>query len=164
MTYAEFEAVVNKFSYKKDCSISCSHGIYDCVQIYMTKNVEDVDGKYPGQIPIRAIDSITYSSLREMNEANVKSLIVEMVKRMELHEMDEWLKFDGDWINDPHPELRPLKLELKWDEHFSEDAMRYAMTYAALDKVVVNKEGSIKPRKGSDVFRNFMYDSEWWRK
>jgi hypothetical protein len=36
----------------------------------------------------------------------VRHVAVNLIRRAELHEMDEWLKLDGKCVNDPHPELR----------------------------------------------------------
>lgn len=37
---------------------------------------------------------------------HLEMLIYSGWKYLESHEIDEWLKFDGECVNDPHPELK----------------------------------------------------------
>lgn len=45
--------------------------------------------------------------VRYGEDAIVERVAYSLIRRAELHEMDEWLKLDGVCVRDPHPELKP---------------------------------------------------------
>lgn len=47
-----------------------------------------------------------YSISRMTDEQIVEYIISGLVREAELHEMDEWLKYDGIHVKEPHPELK----------------------------------------------------------
>lgn len=51
---------------------------------------------------------LTESHLAQMlrDEQLVYWVVQNLIRRAELHEMDEWLKLDGKCVTNPHPELR----------------------------------------------------------
>jgi hypothetical protein len=71
-------------------------------------------------------------------ESAFRGQLLQAIRALELHEMDEWLRFDGEHVNDPHPEIPKLKPKLVvYDEassipdaHYA-DALRYMGLYAA---------------------------------
>lgn len=50
--------------------------------------------------------TISWDELHECTEEELVRTIGDQVKLFEMHEVDEWLRFDGVRLNDPHPELR----------------------------------------------------------
>jgi hypothetical protein len=51
-----------------------------------------------------------------MDHKELMHLIREMYREMELHEMNEWLKFDRVCVVDPHPELKRSMTSVVFDE------------------------------------------------
>lgn len=48
--------------------------------------------------------------LRGSEEWLLRLLVVESIRWMEMHEMDEWLKLDGLHMRDPHPEKKEMSI------------------------------------------------------
>jgi hypothetical protein len=59
--------------------------------------------------------AISYSMilLDDRFEEALVGLLFHYLREMELHELKEWLKLDGKWVDDPHPELRAMALHVK---------------------------------------------------
>jgi hypothetical protein len=46
-------------------------------------------------------------TLEAMNDSDVIAyLIGDLIRKTELHEMEEWFKYKGEHVRDPHPELK----------------------------------------------------------
>jgi hypothetical protein len=49
----------------------------------------------------------TEDDLERMNDKDILGYVIGgLIRGAELHEMDEWFKFDGQCIADPHPEIK----------------------------------------------------------
>jgi hypothetical protein len=50
--------------------------------------------------------------LRNMNLQQFLQFIREQIKILEFHEIDEWFKYNGENVTDPHPERKMLVMEI----------------------------------------------------
>ena len=57
-------------------------------------------------IPVASQFEIRIEDLKDMQHEEFAQFIKACIEKMERHEIDEWLKVDGRWVTDPHPELR----------------------------------------------------------
>lgn len=108
----EVQNILNRIAYKPTWKLSASapaEVIWEAwyVTIHLYYEAPSVDD--PGAIAKLAISMKVYKDeLAKMLASKdfVNWIVVALIKRAELHEMDEWLKFDGAHVTDPHPELR----------------------------------------------------------
>ncbi len=49
---------------------------------------------------------VAKDQLVRMDEPQMMDWIKMHIRKAEDHETDEWLRLDGKWVKDPHPELR----------------------------------------------------------
>lgn len=55
---------------------------------------------------VHTMSTFELRELTDWNEELVKVKVYKLVLSIEEHEINEWLRFDGKHVNDPHPELR----------------------------------------------------------
>lgn len=81
-----------------------SHSFYDMNRIYLR-----VLCMQPDTITGRNMEIVNHTSLSVFDLSNLKDeqvveyFITRAIREMELHEMDEWFKYDGTHVRDPHP-------------------------------------------------------------
>lgn len=95
------QEVVDKISYKPGYEFICKRSEYHDDVIVTLVSVPVLDSTGTGEMrPIRGnLMVATYH-----DEEYIKRSIFSMIRAMELHEMNEWLKFEGKYIENPHPE------------------------------------------------------------
>lgn len=82
------------------------YSFYDPTRIYIR-----ILCLQPDTVTGRETEISHHSSLSRYDVANMKDadvvgyLISNAIRHMELHEMDEWLRFDGVHVRDPHPKI-----------------------------------------------------------
>lgn len=69
---------------------------------HMEPNAADPAGP---KVTIGMTEPIPDYSFASLEDAEIVRWIMTIVERAELHEVREWLKFDGHHVRDPHPEL-----------------------------------------------------------
>lgn len=118
MKFKDIVSIVEKVTYKPGWKISIHRPDYgNMIEIvFRTHPVPDAAGKRQGDGPILARLHFPPESIKEPN--HLLKLIQDRVKSLELHEVDEWLKFENKWLKDPHPELvdRNYYSLYKWRE------------------------------------------------
>lgn len=103
------QGVIDKISYKPEWTFRCGLSpVSDDIEVRMTFNAKDSTGKRIGYDPVILSIRISYEIiLRAKNaEEYVKETIFHSIRTMEMHEIDEWLKYNGVHVNDPHPERK----------------------------------------------------------
>jgi hypothetical protein len=73
--------------------------------------VGDKDELLPPLIAVTLPFMVTYEALFHMDASDFYELLHENIKRLEFHEVDEWLRVDGRRLHDPH--AHPAEVELK---------------------------------------------------
>lgn len=102
-TWRDVRRFVYRFSYKPGSSIDVDPSITDygedAVAITYTIRVNEFGTN--GFIKVSCAQTLTLP----VDERLVEDMICSGFRYLELHEMDEWLKKDGECVKDPHPEL-----------------------------------------------------------
>lgn len=104
MTFEEVETLIKGISYKPGWKIEClrssSYGPYIDIRI--------MSGPVPDALGINSFAQPIQSRLLLSDQLPAPFFLQEIFKAirvLELHEMDEWLKYQGKWVRDPHPEI-----------------------------------------------------------
>lgn len=107
---SRLKRIIDSVTYKPNWKISIiediDYGInYVMLQfVFKTKDVSNITN----DIIISRTSSISLLTLNVMNEFSdkewVNRLLWRVIKEMEIHELDEWLKFKGKCIKEPHKE------------------------------------------------------------
>lgn len=102
MNFAECKAVVSRITYKPNVKINVleDRTLYGGPHLLLefAAHVSDVRTGEPTTIHQRA----TYPLAALNGEEHLVYFIHENVRRMEMHELDEWFKLDGVHFRDPH--------------------------------------------------------------
>lgn len=70
---------------------------------YLWIRYEAPDATHPNSvIPLASSECIPVSVLEDMSERSVVEMIRRRIQATEMHEVDEWLKFDGKCVREPH--------------------------------------------------------------
>jgi hypothetical protein len=103
MTFAEVESFVARITYKPQSTLTVwKNSSCDGISLLFTKYVVDVADN-SRVIPLVNSYSSTYLP-RDQEE--LIHMINTVVRTLELHEINEWLKLDGRCVVEPHPELK----------------------------------------------------------
>jgi hypothetical protein len=106
MTFEELKKIMAKFTYKPGSRFQVrrgpERGLYFIeVSIYC----QDVNAPHKlnfvtNQTPVFEVD------LMDWTDALVIARVQNAVQSIEQHEIQEWLRLDGMFVSDPHPEIR----------------------------------------------------------
>jgi len=109
VTYIELYGIVERLTYKTGTSfvlkpkVDLAHG--DGAQLQIIQVLPTV--KVPHHLTeIRLVKTITSDKLIRMDVMGFMSFLHEMLVKMEVHEVNEWLQLDGMVLFDPHPEQK----------------------------------------------------------
>jgi hypothetical protein len=58
------------------------------------------------EVPLMLLEAFSLERLETLPDEYILREIYRLVRRAELHELDEWLKVDGKCVTDPHPEIK----------------------------------------------------------
>lgn len=99
--------IVNRIKYKPDFHIEVYYDYHDCIQIRgVMKNRPDADKPEAQAGPLLSVHRIPYETVEQMSDAMIIRVCLDLIRRMEMHEIDEWLKVDDKRVTNPHPDLR----------------------------------------------------------
>ncbi len=100
MAVRNVQAQLDRVRYKHGWKFSADG---DCNAIIITAqfNAPDADGKAPGLLPVRQIRLIDYRD--DISPSRVNQEVYCLIRSLELHEIDEWLRVDGKHLHNPHP-------------------------------------------------------------
>ncbi len=103
MTPDEAVAVVESISYKPNWKIMATHNV-DQFAVVMCVMHKAEDTYHPGvEIPVVLTKTLHNLSLeRSHGEDFLLEEVHRMIREVELHELDEWFKYKGQRIYDPH--------------------------------------------------------------
>lgn len=120
------QEIIDKVSYKPNVRFALSFGSDGIITIKITRPVEDAT-KIPDRPsvivmshrveygPQTALCCFSLDNLIKITKEQLISVVkyelFEGIRNMELHEMDEWLRYEGKYVNDPHPELKREKIK-----------------------------------------------------
>ena len=123
MTYEELFDILHRVTYKPKSYITITPGAYkdnSAVEIRISQSLPDVNaekfrnGKCPAEIkhwdlrPVGMVKKIDAEDLEKLTPRTLLVQLREWLIEFEIHEVDEWLRYDGAFINDPHPEQRAM--------------------------------------------------------
>jgi len=77
-----------------------SHGLFSANALQITMHTQDVNWPH-GLVPVVGTVAIP-EALPVMTDDQVMEWLREQIRRVELHEVDEWFKVDGKAPFDPH--------------------------------------------------------------
>lgn len=107
------QVLLERVTYKPGWTFACEQLNYSTVSVCFVHSETDVlTGKVK---PFASYMTVYEPELARMDDRKMMEAIVcRLVKNAEMHEMDEWLKLDGEHVVDPHPEVPkwPKKLTL----------------------------------------------------
>lgn len=80
----------------------------DCL-VRLQLQVTDVNGEHaPGTVCVVSTDRLYHAAdLARMSDRQVLEQLIDLAIQAERHEIDEWLKYQGKCVTDPHPNLVP---------------------------------------------------------
>lgn len=100
----EFEQAhewLSRLSYKPTFKFHLRRAICtDHIELRITHLVDDVQNPDRQKIHVSACHIVPVGTLQSFDE--FKAWIRSLIMTLEIHELDEWLKFDGIQMNDPH--------------------------------------------------------------
>lgn len=104
MTFAELCEIVARITYKPAWVVK----VYDvqpdtAYQITLNYQTTDSGGEADGPITISSTTLIPYESLTHLQSAAIVTEVRRLILRAELHEVDEWLRYRGEQVKNPHP-------------------------------------------------------------
>lgn len=100
MTHAEIELFVNRFSYKPNWRIRWIPP--DPLVPSGTLRVSHTEPNSDDEENLIDVSKDYCFDPAQWEDEFVHARIVEMIERMEQHEINEWLRFDGTRLTDPH--------------------------------------------------------------
>lgn len=79
------------------------------INVHLDYKVANLDGSYE-TVDLTTCTTFTERSLIEVLVSGdfVRYIAMNLIRRAELHEIDEWFKLDGVCVTDPHPEHRQM--------------------------------------------------------
>ena|SRR5260221_8661401 len=106
--FEQFECMVSHITYKPGWTFKVLANDYCAAMLKVSFKVPSVVDN--SIINVVRETALSFDTINEICSHDGKErllyIIQECVKDMELHEMAEWLKYEGEYITDPHPELR----------------------------------------------------------
>lgn len=114
MTFKELYLICEKVRYKPGFVLTVSQK-EGCFSQYLPSEARMAVLKFSQKVIDAAhLDKTTYieservlypNVFAEWEKKDALSYIKRMIQGMEMHEVDEFLKCDGNWVTDPHPEM-----------------------------------------------------------
>jgi hypothetical protein len=99
--------LVSRITYKPGWTFSLTWFGDERCWLQIATHVVDVESGLPG-MPLTFTEPIDLSIMETLNdETIVRGVLGNALQKFEAHEFDEWFKFKGRCVRDPHPELKP---------------------------------------------------------
>jgi hypothetical protein len=79
------------------------------------------------RVPVTISEGVGRSKIDTMTDLEIVEWVRDMIVKAEMHEVNEWFRFDGRCVHDPHPERHAFEAAPKaWDsrENFARTAER----------------------------------------
>ena len=101
MTVKEVLKLAEHIQYKPSFKIRIRDSYdYAGVEFGIKMDTVDVNNGTPGPIQLRIM--LTYEAIERMNEREMIHFIYNLVRGMEMHELDEWFKYRNINLKAPH--------------------------------------------------------------
>jgi hypothetical protein len=105
--YLRFSELLQRISYKQNVTLSAWIDRSDIPmgleKVYLVIEMKVPDSRGSGrEKPIGGKYPVPYGLMIEHNEEQMVRWIKMMIRSAEFHEIDEWLRLDGELIDDPH--------------------------------------------------------------
>lgn len=108
MTILEAIEIVDKITYKPKSMLQASWHLHiGYLEIRILQMMRSLEYPYEEFTPIHLvchIDELMLANFRD--ERDLIVFVRDQIRSMEEHEMNEWLKFEGKNVVDPHPEIK----------------------------------------------------------
>jgi hypothetical protein len=103
MTFDRFREIVGKVTYKPGTRFATRFALERSPpQIELMIVCDTIDAKNPSKrLTVHSSDYIFEERLMRSTEADVLRTIYALARRLETHEIDEWLRYDGQHVNPP---------------------------------------------------------------
>lgn len=114
MTFSEIKRFFEeRVTYKPGYKFYVLRSMYaDTVGITVVSSpLPDADGINPDLTPVLYGQSVHPEELRSDDDCRAHASL--LIRGLELHEVDEWLRVDGLHVKDPHPEKWTLQFKEK---------------------------------------------------
>jgi hypothetical protein len=105
--FRRLQDIVRKIHYKPHCKLDV-HRISDyfVVNIVVVMIVPDINSPERRTV-IQFASTVDLEFMEQMTDFEVvERYVSRAILEAELHEMDEWLKFEGRCVKEPHPEAQ----------------------------------------------------------
>jgi len=105
MDAAEAQRIVEKLNYKPGWELLCypDPGPRGGVIFRFGKDEPDCELKGDAVRPLMFTSALSRDELRPLDRDDVLRFIFDTVAKRELHEVEEWLRYDGQPLKEPHP-------------------------------------------------------------
>jgi hypothetical protein len=101
--------ILREVSYKPSWKFYVERHEFDNLVLWSEWPVPDTD-RPEVQIILRHAFSISAWSMESMTDNQIVDYIItQSIRQAEMHEMDEWFRYKGDHVRDPHPEMKEKK-------------------------------------------------------
>lgn len=98
-------SIIADVQYKPGWTFEVTRNEHDYMTLWCKWQVPDVETKR--MIDLRFTMVINCWQMEQMKTEDVVNYYVSgLLRNAELHEMDEWFKYKGEHVRDPHPELK----------------------------------------------------------
>lgn len=113
--FEHVKSIVAKISYKPNFEIkvcrNMTNGEIDIrILLKYVQDSNNSDPKIINPIILRKILTPRMIKMSKKTDRHIVYIISNMIRQMETHEIDEWLKVDGKRLKNPHPELNPTEI------------------------------------------------------
>jgi hypothetical protein len=105
MDVAEAQRIVEKLTYKPGWELQCYPDPGPAGGVILRFGKDEPDCELGGDAirPLMLTAAFSASDLRQLDEHAFLASIFDTVARRELHEVEEWLRYDGAPLKEPHP-------------------------------------------------------------
>lgn len=104
LQFRRLQDIIHRVSYKPRVKLEVHRLMEDVATIRVVMIVPDINDP-TDNIVFQFMSSLSLYSIGDMTDCQIVEYFVRgAIREAELHEMDEWLKFDGRCVREPHPE------------------------------------------------------------
>lgn len=109
MTLTEAQEIISKVSYKNDLKITMFQSVslpwVNFSFTFCVHNADQFKQKSPDIVPVTLASCIHQEEFNKISEYVFLGWIATQIDQFEKHERMEWLRYKGERLEDPHPEI-----------------------------------------------------------
>lgn len=95
------QQLISKVTYKPGVTIKLDKRTNTSIALIFTWQTKDTRNGLV-EVPLMSTEYYSFKDMESLSDAQIFAKIRRQVHEMELHEADEWLKFEDKPIKDPH--------------------------------------------------------------